>query len=185
MPPVDLSTRTITRLQKHAIPLIDTFDSVIAKLLDSYEAKGQRAGERGEGIQPRIQVFDPAAPPNLAHTTLRSIKFSGQVLAPSETYWNTLMLLTIRKVAETGISAERLKSHVMANSVIGRKEEDGYKFVPDVGLSVQGQDANGAWKTIYHLASTFNVPVEVAFSWKNHPKAAVPGATGSLTVNAK
>jgi hypothetical protein len=36
MPPVDLSSKTITRLQKHAVPLVDTFDTVIAKLLDWY-----------------------------------------------------------------------------------------------------------------------------------------------------
>lgn len=185
MPPVDLSTKIITRLQRHAIPLVDTFDSVIGKLLDAFESSAESTGPKVEQNHTRVQVFDPAAPPNLAHTIVKSVKFCGKVLAPSDTYWNTLMHLAIKKVAKTGLSAEGLKAQVMANSVIGKKEEDGYRYIREVGLSVQGQDANGAWKTIYHLASSFHLPVEVTFVWKNHPKAAVPGTTGSLTVNAK
>lgn len=183
MPPVDLSTKTITRLQKHAIPLIDTFDTVIAKLLDAYDA-GPPSGVVIHQSHTSIQVFDPAAPPNLAYTSVKSIRFCGEVLPPSETYWNPLMHTAIRKVAEGGISTAKLKSHVLANSVLGKKEDDGYKYLADVGLSVQGQDANGAWKTTYHLASTFHLPLEVVFVWQNNPKATAPNTTGSLTVQS-
>jgi hypothetical protein len=183
MPPVDLSTKTITRLQKLAIPLIDTFDTVIAKLLDAYETK-PKAGVIIHQSHTSIQAFDPAAPPNLAHTTVKSIKFCGKVLKPSETYWNPLMHAAIRKVAERGIPVEELKSHVLANSIVGQKEDDGYKYLADVGLSVQGQDANGAWKTTYHLASTFSLPVAVTFAWQNNPKATAPNVTGSFTVQS-
>lgn len=185
MPPVDLTTKTITRLQKHAIPLIDTFDTVIAKLLDAFEAKPQGPSLLIHQSHNSIQACDPAAPPNLAHTTVKSVKFCGNVLKPNETYWNTLMNLAIRKVAERGMSPEALKGHILANSIVGKKDDDGYKYLSDVGLSVQGQDANGAWKTVYHLVSTFNLPVEVTFAWQNNPKAAVPNTTGSFTVNAK
>lgn len=184
MPPVDLSTRTITRLQKLAIPLIDTFDTVIGKLLDAYDARSQPALTIHQS-HTSIQAFDPAAPPNLAHTTVKFISLCGTTLKPAETYWNPLMHAVIRKVAERGISVEELRSHILANSVAGQKEDEGYKHLPDVGLSVQGQDANGAWKTTYQLACAFGLPLELTFAWQNNPKASAPGMTGSFTVQQK
>jgi len=186
MPPVDLSSKTITRLQKHAIPLVDTFDTVIAKLLEAYETgANHKAGPIIHSGHSTIQVYDPAAPPNLAHTTVKLIKFCGTLFKPADTYWNTLMHAAIRKVAERHMSPEALKGHILANCVIGEKDEDGYKYLPEVGLSVQGQDANGAWKTTYHLASAFNLPLEITFRWQDNPKAVAPNVTGSFTVQAE
>lgn len=184
MPPVDLSTKTITRLQKHAIPLVDTFDTVIAKLIDAYEG-GSKAGVVHQANDTEVQVFDPAAAPNLAHTTVKFIKFCGTVQKPADTYWNALMTTAIRKVAELGLSPQELKKQILANSVVGQKDNNGYKYLKDVGLSVQGQDANGAWKVIYHLASSFSLSVEVIFTWQNNPKATAPNVTGSFTVQPK
>lgn len=181
MPSVDLSTKTITRLQKHAVPLIDTFDTIIGKLLDAYEAK-PKAGVVATQGQSNIQVFDPAAPPNLLHATVKFVKFCGKVLQPDETYWNPLMHVVIRMAAKTGVPLEDLSNDVLVNNVVGRKEVDGYKFLPDVGLSVQGQDANGAWRAIYHLANKFKFPLEVTFMWKHNSKATFPGVMGSFTV---
>lgn len=181
MPSVDLQTHTITRLQKHAIPLVDDFDSVIGKLIDAYEGT-PKGGIAITQPTSTVQVFDPAAPPNLTHTTVKYIKFCGTVFKPNETYWNTLMYAAIHQVAARGLAPEELKKHILANCAIGVKDDNGYKHLADTGLSIQGQDANGAWKAIYHLAATFHLPVEVTFTWQNTSKAAAPNVTGSFSM---
>jgi hypothetical protein len=44
--------------------------------------------------------------------------------------------------------------------VKGKKEDEGYRYLADVNLSVQGQDANAAW------AKQLNCPFEVIFAWR-------------------
>lgn len=180
MPPVDLSTKTITRLQKHAVPLVDTFDTVIAKLLDAFEGKSPMPSVAADPSA--VQGFDPAAPPNLSYTSVTFIKLCGVVFKPAETYWNRLVHAVVRKVHAQGLSASQLADVVRANCVAGQKETDGYRYLPDVGISIQGQDANGAWRTVYHLAVAYKLPVEVTFVWQDNPKATAPGATGSFTL---
>jgi hypothetical protein len=49
----------------------------------------------------------------------------------------------------------------------------GYRFIKEAGLSGQGQTANPAWKTIYHLVKTLGFSLDVVFAWEDKPKAAI------------
>lgn len=62
----------------------------------------------------------------------------------------------------------------------GKKEDNGYKYIDEVGVSIQGQDANNAWKTTYNVIQALKMPVEVIFAWQDNPKAATPGAIGKF-----
>ena len=55
---------------------------------------------------------------------------------------------------------------LIVNSIAGRKDDNGYKYLPEIGISVQGQDANGAWRQTYELASRFGMSLEVLFTWQ-------------------
>jgi hypothetical protein len=167
----DFSDATFERLKAHAEPLVDTIDSVINRALDALEASSGQAKPRGD--IPRS--LNPAAPPNLAHTTVRSIELCGRILPPNETYWNTLLIAVLREAAKLGYSAESIKGLLMANAVVGRKEDEGYRYFKDLGLSIQGQDSNAAWRATYHVARNLDLPLKVTFSWQNNSKAAFPG----------
>lgn len=53
----------------------------------------------------------------------------------------------------------------------------------DVGLSVQGQDANGAWRAALHVAQQLRCPLKVTFIWRdNKDGAAFPGVTGQFSM---
>ncbi len=176
---VNLSDATFMRLQAHAVPLVDTIETVINRVLDTYEAgKPPAPDESSYGAR----VFNPAGPPNLAHTKVLSVELCGRRLPPPETNWNALLVAMIREAAKRLGSAEQIKDLVIVNCVLGRKEEDGYKFLPDVGLSLQGQDSNGAWKAAYHIAKNLGLPISVTFVWFQNEKAVLPGATGRFSV---
>jgi hypothetical protein len=181
-PNVPLSSETVARLQAHAVPLVDTFDTVINRAVDALDAmNGNGAGSPPPGA---VRSVNPSKPPNLAYTTVHSIIFKGKALPPAETYWNNLLLAVIRE-AKANFTKERISDLLVCNHVLGPKEDNGYKYLDDVGISVQGQDANHAWKATYHLLSAIKLPVEVAFSWQDNPKAAAPGEHAKLVVDWK
>lgn len=181
MPPtVDLTDEIFSRLQRHAVPLVDTPLTVIARALDALEAGDEEPAGTPEALGPRS--FNPAAPPNLAHTTPRRAQVAGQTLTKAETYWNPIMFAVIEEAARVGVSAEDILELLTIPSIMGKKEGSGYRFLTQAGISVQGQDANNAWKQTYILASSIGIHVQVLFVWQDNPKAAMPNITGSFFV---
>jgi hypothetical protein len=169
-PNVVLAQETIDRLKGFAEPLVDTFDTVMHRAMDALEAHLSKSVQRGDGIR----KLNPENPPNLSYTTVHTIIFNGKRFAPAETYWNHLLLAVIREAAKK-FPAKKLDEIIICNHVMGKKENNGYKFIQEAGLSVQGQDANGAWKAIVHIALELKMPIEVEFSWQDNPKAVAPG----------
>jgi hypothetical protein len=91
------------------------------------------------------------------------------------------MLAVIRE-AKKLLSTEQVSDLILCNHVIGKKEDNGYKYLDDIGISVQGQDANNAWRTTYNILKGIKVPAEVTFVWLDNPKAVAPGSVGKLAV---
>lgn len=177
--PVSLSAATFTRLQALAVPLVDTIETVINRALDALEAT---SAEPAKAPNMGAELFNPAGPPSLSYTTVKSAMLEGKRLPPAETYWNTLMYACIRAAAAKGKTAQEIVELLLVPSVVGKKEEGGFRFIEDAGLSVQGQDANAAWRAIHRLATAIGLSVEVTFMWQQNPKAASPGKLGAFTL---
>lgn len=178
MPQVDLSDSTFARLQRLAIPLVDNIDSVIGRLLDAYGELGSSqmtAAASHDGAR----SFDPASPPSLTHTKLLSARF-GATSVDRGANWNSLLLLAIRTAKAKVATVDELRRFLIVNWVPGKKEDEGYKFVPDLGISIQGQDANAAWRGAFHIAQQLSCPIEVEFVWRNKEGAAFPGEAARM-----
>ena len=78
-----------------------------------------------------------------------------------------------------------MKELIRVNSVLGKKEDQGYRYLASVGVSVQGQDSNSAWKAVSHIAKVMHLPVNVLFVWYENQKATYPGQTRKLTLNVE
>lgn len=188
MPTVEISEATNARLQAIAIPLTDSYETVIARLMDHWDATKSnqprviKPGEPIKTLEDGTMEFDPANPPLLSFTNCTQIVISGDQLSKGETYWNTMMYQMIRTVKkQKNFDAETIYSMLaIANAEIGKKEENGYKFLPDVGLSVQGQDSNAAFRQAYQLAVLNGIKFTVFFSWQNNEKAAFPNQRGYM-----
>jgi hypothetical protein len=88
-PHVELSTSTFSRLQAHAIPLIDTIESVINRMIDSYEKTNGASAVVPEGAGGQTaRVFNPDAPPDLTHAKILGVTFCGKPLGRGQDNWN-------------------------------------------------------------------------------------------------
>jgi hypothetical protein len=181
-PSVDLSPQTFTRLQGHAVPLIDSIETVINRLLDSYEAKNGATVAQRETAPDEARQFNPAMPPDLKHTKVLSVVLCGKELGRTESNWNALLNASIREAMARLKTIADVKRLVIVNSVAGRKEDEGYRYLPDVGLSVQGQDANAAWKATFHIVKQLGCAADVLFAWRSKEDAAFPGGTGRFVL---
>ncbi len=116
--------------------------------------------------------------PGLSFTKVLTAKVDG-IPVPNPK-WGTVLTKTIGAVLKTGLNAEALVRDLQINARSDQYEEHGYKYQPEVGLSIQGQSAPDAWREISRLANKWQIPVEVEFQWRENPKAQHPGRLGVL-----
>ncbi len=191
VPHVEVSDATYKALQNLAEPFVDKSpEDVILKLIQYFagskssgvatksnaDAKGaasaQKTGPReyGQGVKP-----------DLLFTKVLSAELNGTELPKAN--WNSLLDETVLQAAAKLQDLNALKEILVVNFVEGRKDDQGYRYLPAAGVSVQGQAANGAWKGALHIIKAMKLPARVVFEWYDNPKAANPGKTGKFTVN--
>ena len=177
MPVIDITDATFARLQRYATPLVDTPETALIKVLDLADAAGASpATAFSESPAPQVDA------PDLTHTTLTSAAIDGRSVAPALCYWNNVMMAVIERAAEKSADRQATVDLIVVNKVSGQKEDNGYKYVPSLDVSVQCQNSNNAWKAIDHIALATGIKVDVSFVWGSHPKAARPGQRGRLSV---
>jgi len=181
MPQITIDESTFERLQVHAKPLVDTVDSVINRGLDALEALG--SPPTPAAIEPNTaRKIDPRALPSLTHTKVLDAVIEGDSLA--KTNWNAALDEMLRRTSKHIDSFELLRKTCPANMVQGRKEDDGYSYLPEIDISVQGQDSNAACRAIVALAQNLGIGVDITFMWRPKDKAAFPGERGRLYIPA-
>lgn len=163
---IPVSEQTVKRLKDLADPLDDTYDSVISRLLDAYGSQpplptpsgaekedvppqpgilaqlrrhAERAGNSKilqllDADEPAERIFDPFVPPNLTHTKITSAVFDGRVLSPAS--WNGLLDEAVRTARRKLRMYAEVRKICLMNIVDGKKTDEGYHFIPEVGVSV-------------------------------------------------
>jgi hypothetical protein len=116
--------------------------------------------------------------PGLAFTKPLSASVNGTAIHNPR--WSAILLATIAQVKAKGIEGERLVSELHTPAKTKQYEEEGFKYYPDLGISVQGRSASDAWKEVDRLAKKWRIPVTVEFLWRQNAKAQHPGRTGVL-----
>lgn len=169
------------RLQKHAVPFVDTPLSVIEKWADHFEhAQNGKTASTAElpMIEYGAKKLDPLHPPDLSHTRAR-----GTLGANRFANWNDLVRIAHIAAFKQSGSFEELRNVTHAHIVKGESSERGYKFVADIGISIQGVDANRAWQHALRLAKYLKRPLRADIEWRQNDKAAHPGERGILEWN--
>lgn len=186
VPSVELSPQTFARLQAHAVPLVDNIETIISRLIDFYESRdGAPVPDSADGADTRIRQFNPVSPPTLRHTKVLAVEFCGRPLEHGQANWNGLLNAAVRVAKAHAKSANELKQLVIIPFIDGQKVDEGYRFLSDLGISIQGQDANGAWKASYYIAQKLGLELTATFVWREKEGAAFPGVTGRFSVRAR
>jgi uncharacterized protein (DUF736 family) len=120
--------------------------------------------------------FDRA--PGLAFTKPLTASINGKALHSPR--WSAILLTMIAQVKAKGFEGEKLVRELAIPAKAVQYEEEGFKYHPDLRISVQGQSASECWKEVDRLAKKWRIPVSVEFRWRQNPKAQHPGRTGVL-----
>jgi hypothetical protein len=168
------------KLQRLGKAFIDTPQTVIEKLADE---ELERRGDPGKEIPQKVQSenairLDPITPLNLAHTKVIAASISGREL--NRPKWASVRehmhIVASKKLA----TVEQLQEVSGANLRKIKYEKEGFKFLPDAGISIQGVDANLAWSHSLRLARKLGIPIKIEFQWRDKEGAAHPGKRGVL-----
>ena len=181
-----VSRQTYDRLQSLAVPLEDTPDTVIAKLLDMQDKnRPPQPAPRSNTDNYRevdIVVPNPLDPPSLKHTKLLRAEIAGNDMTKPN--WNALRQRIIEIALERSDGDLRwLQENCPINAVEGHKVDEGFAHYPAIGFSIQGQDANHAWQSTATLAATLDISVKAWFQWRVRNGAVHPGKRGLLEVS--
>lgn len=184
---IEIPEPLFKRLQKHATPLIDTPVNVIERWADFYEQNSQQKADlkvdsktakskhAPMDIPQGVRQFDPKRPPSLLHTRVR-----GEFATTPFSNWNDLLRIAHIHAFKQARSFEELRKVTRAQTKKGSYSDEGYRFVPEIGISIQGVDAYHAWEYALRLAVHLKVPVKAEFEWRHNDKAARPGECGIM-----
>lgn len=156
----------------------DTIDRIVKEAMD------QLGMERDSEPEEAVTITNEGAMqfesvPGLSFTKPLSAAINGQrILNPR---WSSILIATITQVMTKGHEGKKLVEQLQIPAKAERYEADGFKYYPDLAISVQGQSASDAWKEIDRLAKMFGINVKVEFWWRHNSKAQYPGKTGILT----
>ncbi len=147
---------------------------VINRALDALERESARADP--EKVMPTVgHQIDPQALPDLTHTKVLIATVAGQSVGKPK--WKKLLRTMLAHAIKRGSDIDRLKevSHAM---VQGRKEDDGYLYCEEMGISLRPLNANASCRTLVAVAKSLGTGLEVAFMWGSEEGVARPGEIG-------
>lgn len=176
---ISLDSKTFERLQRHAKPFVDTPATVINRALDALERITGGLPE-ARAIGPGERAINPAQLPKLTHTKVLDANLAGREIERPN--WNSLLDEMLRLSMKYAGSFEGVRRLCPVNLVAGRKEDEGYGYLSDIDLSVQGQDANSACRAMVVAAQAMGISLDIGFMWRPKENAAYPGERARLQI---
>ncbi len=175
MPVISIPDPLYERLQAIAIPFEDTPITVIERLLDEYEARSQ-IQQISKTVNYKVINLD--TPTDLQHTKIIQATIDNQEIRQPN--WNKIVHVVHKLAVRQGMLVDELIERTLSHVVKGEKSDCGFKYIREAHISVQGVDANLAWRNILHLVEELKVKIEIYFEWRNKEEAAFPGEKGLL-----
>jgi hypothetical protein len=187
MPTIEIPESLFKRLQRLAIPLVDTTTTVIERLVAGAELghdyEEAPAASHGNGIGARngtVREFGADTPPDLRHTRILRARFGSRPASG----WNNLVHAAHVEAFSQLRSLDVLRGVTRSNFITGRASSEdakrGFRQVPEIDISIQNVDAEHAWSNALRLARHLGLEVRVDFEWMQKSDAAYPGKKGAL-----
>ncbi len=77
---------------------------------------------------------------------------------------------------------DRLNELYSENMIQGQKDGEGYSYIPESDISVQGLSADKACSALLTVAQSLNIELEIGFMWWRKVGATCPGEKARLRV---
>jgi hypothetical protein len=180
MPTIEISQKDFARLQALATPFVDTPATVISRLLDAVESTPHESKSTSSGRPQGNSYYGKDLPP-LRHTKFLSGEFDGE--APKKNQWNSLVEVALAKALAISGDIKKVHAWCGANVVAGRKEDEGYAYLPGQNFSYQRVSAEDAGKILVRLAEFLRVDLEINFEWRDKDEAFRPTERGRIVVS--
>ena len=181
MPDITIGQTTFARLESHARPLVDTADSVVERALDALDAlKGRGHGNTGKSPTRVDHEVDPRQLPDVTHTKLLAARVDGAEIEKPN--WNRVLDRVVVAAMRDAGSFDQLNRMCPVNMVPSQKTVEGYHYLPEIDVSVQGLSAKDACAALVEIARRSATDLEITFLWRDKDSAAHPGDTGRLTM---
>jgi hypothetical protein len=176
---LDLPDPLYKRLHKYSVFANLQVPFLIERWADYFEAKANDVSApvapEIPATEPGAKKLDPLRPPDLFHTRVR-----GNLGLITFSNWNDLLRAAhIQAFAKAG-SFEELGNRTHARIQKGCHSASGYRPLPEIGISIQGVDANHAWTYSLRLAQYLKTPLRAVVEWRHNQKAAHPGERAIL-----
>ena len=179
MPDIAIEQSTFERLQRHARPLLDTTDAVVNRALDALEHREGHSVPEDSPSVAECQI-DAGNLPNLKHTKVLDASLEGKrVVKPN---WNRILERILIRAMKQFSDFDELRRLCPVNMVRGRKEDEGYRYLAEIDVSVQGMSANDACGALVVAAQSLRVELAIAFMWRPREGAAHPGKKARLNI---
>ncbi len=155
----------------------ETIDRIVQEAMEQLGM--ERDSEPEEALPENYnEAMEFKTAPGLTFTKPLKATISGKTLQNPK--WSSILLAMIAQIKAKGFEGDKLVRELHIPTKATEYDEEGYKYQPDVGISMQGQSAADAWKEIDRIAQKWRVPVMVEFMWRQNPKAQFPGKAGVL-----
>ena len=155
-----------------------TIESLVGKMMNKLDLEREVDSESSFDV-PNDQPLVFKTAPGLTFTKILSAQINGKALQKPN--WAGLLVEVISVVKSKGIIGEKLVNELEVPAKEVQYLQDGYKYHPNIGLSVQGQSAQDAWREIERLSNKWKIPVAINFKWRDNSKAQHPGHLGRLS----
>jgi hypothetical protein len=174
MPAINVSPGQFKRFQAFAEPLLDTHETAFEKVLCLAEGKTKTTTSSAQTSNTGFNLHNM---PSLKHTDLLGGTINGHPL--NGKYWNNAVVQMLES-AQHKVSLVEASKQLPVNISEQKKNDQGYTWYEQLGVSVQGLAAHEAAKSILLLAEKYEIPVELDFAWQNKAEAVKPGERGKL-----
>ena len=181
MAQIAIEKSTFERLQRHAIPLEDTPDTVVNRALDALERDESSSAPSWEQPVPEHPI-DPANLPSLKHTGVLAARLNGRSVAKLK--WNGILDEVVIHGMKRIRHFEEFRRRCPARMVSGRKEDEGYRYLAEADISIQGRSATEVGKMLVEAAGNLDIELDIVFQWKQGKDSAHPGKRGRLYLPA-
>ena len=181
MAQITVEQPTFERLQSHAKPFVDTPDTVVNRALDALEELASKPVDPlGAEHEFAGGVVDPNQLPDLKYTKVLAASIDEKPVTPAN--WNSLLRKLLIRAMEHFGSFDNVQRLCAVNMVQGVKDDEGYKYLPEIQVSCQGVPANAAANAAVALAQALGASFRVDFQWRRKEQASRPGQSARLQV---